>query len=82
MVLQKNVRMALARRSYLRVRRAALTIQAFSRGMFARRLYRQVGAGQSSELHRWERCPAASWWQRSTGPTASNRCCIVPCACW
>lgn len=50
MVLQKNVRMALARRSYLRVRRAALTIQAFSRGMFARRLYRQVGAGQSGEL--------------------------------
>ena len=50
MVLQKNVRMALARRSYLRVCRAALTIQAFSRGMFARRLYRQVGAGQSGEL--------------------------------
>lgn len=49
MVLQKNVRMALAQRSYLRVRRAALTIQAFSRGMFARRLYRQVGARQSSE---------------------------------
>lgn len=62
MVLQKNVRMALARRSYLRVRRAALTIQAFSRGMFARCLYRQVGAWQSSGCcAQMEAVPSASW---------------------
>lgn len=48
MVLQKTVRMVLARRSYLRTRRAAVTIQAFARGMFARRLYQQVGAWQGA----------------------------------
>ena len=48
MVLQKTVRMVLARRSYLCTRRAAVTIQAFARGMFARRLFWQVGAWQGA----------------------------------
>ncbi|XP_010285074.1 PREDICTED: unconventional myosin-Va-like, partial [Phaethon lepturus] len=37
-MLQKTLRMVLARRSFLRVRQAAVTIQAFARGTFARRL--------------------------------------------
>lgn len=48
MTLQKTLRMVLARRSYLRVRRAVITIQAFARGTFARRLYQQVGAWQGN----------------------------------
>ncbi|KAK2542373.1 unconventional myosin-Vb-like protein, partial [Columba guinea] len=41
-LLQKTLRMVLARRSYLRLRQATLTIQAFARGLFARRLYQQM----------------------------------------
>lgn len=41
-VLQKQYRMRKARLAYLRVRGAAIVIQAFTRGMFVRRLYRQV----------------------------------------
>lgn len=59
-MLQKTLRMVLARRSYLRMRQAVITIQAFARGMFARRLYQQVGAWQGSG------CP---------DPTLGGPCC-------
>lgn len=41
-VLQKQYRMQRACRAYQRVRRAAVVIQAFARGMFVRRIYHQV----------------------------------------
>uniref|UniRef100_A0A674HNA2 Myosin VB n=1 Tax=Taeniopygia guttata TaxID=59729 RepID=A0A674HNA2_TAEGU len=41
-ILQKQYRMLRMRRAFLRVRSAALTIQAFARGMFVRRIYRQM----------------------------------------
>ncbi|XP_072701511.1 uncharacterized protein [Ciconia boyciana] len=43
-MLQKTLRTVLARRSYLRVRQAVITIHAFARGMFCRRLYQQNAA--------------------------------------
>lgn len=54
-MLQKTLRMVLARRSYLRTRQAVITIQAFARGMFARHLYQQVGAWQGIG------CPDPTW---------------------
>lgn len=41
-VCQKNYRMARERRAFLNVRRATVTIQAFARGMFTRRIYQEV----------------------------------------
>lgn len=41
-ILQKQFRMLQIRRAFQRVRNATLTIQAFARGMFVRRIYRQV----------------------------------------
>lgn len=70
MVLQKTMRMVLARRSYLRTRRAAVTIQAFARGMFARRLYRQVGAWRGAGCPRpvvGSPCPMQLGEQRALG---------------
>lgn len=41
--LQKQYRMLRIRRAFQRVCKATITIQAFARGMFVRRIYRQVG---------------------------------------
>ena len=41
-MLQKQYRMRRARLAYQRVHRATVTIQAFTRGMFVRRIYQQV----------------------------------------
>lgn len=43
-VFQKQYRMRRARLAYRKVRRAAIVIQACTRGMFVRRIYRQVCA--------------------------------------
>lgn len=40
--LQKQYRMLRVRQAFLRVRTATITIQAFARGMFVRRIYRKV----------------------------------------
>lgn len=62
-ILQKNIKMALARRSYLRIHVAIITIQAFTRGMFARHLYRVVRV--PSGPRGWEvGCGACSVWGR------------------
>lgn len=42
LLCQKQYRMVRDRRAYLRVRRAVVTIQAFTRGMFTRRIYQEV----------------------------------------
>lgn len=42
LICQKQYRMVRVRREYLRTRRAVITIQAFARGMFIRRLYQEV----------------------------------------
>lgn len=42
LICQKQYRMVGVRREYLRTRRAVITIQAFARGMFIRRLYQEV----------------------------------------
>lgn len=44
MVFQKQYRMRRARLAYQKVRRAAIVIQACTRGMFVRKIYRQVCA--------------------------------------
>lgn len=42
LICQKRYRMVRVRREYLKTRRAVVTIQAFARGMFIRRLYQEV----------------------------------------
>lgn len=43
-MFQKQYRMLRARQAYLRVRRAAVLIQAFARAMFVRKIYHQVSS--------------------------------------
>lgn len=42
LICQKQYRMVRDRRAFLRVRRAVVTIQAFARGVFTRRIYWEV----------------------------------------
>ncbi|CAL8396062.1 unnamed protein product [Boreogadus saida] len=48
LVVQKTYRMAAVRRLYLTVGRAALTVQAFTRGMLARRRHREARAERAA----------------------------------
>lgn len=41
-ICQKQCRMVRERREFLRVRRAVVTIQAYAKGMFTRRIYQEV----------------------------------------
>lgn len=41
-ICQKQYRMVRERREFLRVRRAVVTIQAYAKGMFTRRIYQEV----------------------------------------
>ena len=45
---QKQYRMVRERRAYLTVRRATVTIQAYARGMFTRRIYWEVGSNTAA----------------------------------
>lgn len=64
MVFQKQYRMRRARRAYLRACRAAVTIQAFARGMFVRRLYHQVRIRAGDSRPRLRARPQQSCHQR------------------
>lgn len=50
LICQKQYRMVRDRRAYLRVRQAVITIQAFAKGMFTRRIYREVQKTPLSNL--------------------------------
>lgn len=64
-VIQKNVRMWAAKRSYQRRRAAAVAVQALLRAHVARKTYRQVT----------RRCSKESWSRKQTAATELFRWC-------
>lgn len=52
LVIQKTYRMVIVRQLYLTARKAAITIQAFARGMQARHAYRMVKCFLNIQLDR------------------------------
>ncbi|XP_050924994.1 unconventional myosin-Vb [Lates calcarifer] len=77
LICQKQYRMVRDRRAYLRVRQAVVTIQAYTRGMFTRRIYWEFLLHHKAMIIQRS---VRGWLQRRKFRRARNAAIIIQCA--